>query len=210
MIRSMHRLGVRMAGLTWNRSNAFADGLSDETGVGLTPLGRELLDEMGALGMALDVSHLSPRGCELALEHFEGTVLASHSNADAVHRNPRNLADDVLAAIGDRGGVVGLVATPAFTGPGDAAAQLARHHDHIARVAGPTAVAFGADFCDYFGPDVAALLPDDPGETDLALLRQPEPDRSTFYRDVLAASGQDADGPLAWSNAMALLERVLP
>jgi len=210
MIRSMHRLGVRMAGLTWNRSNAFADGLADETGVGLTPLGRELLDEMGALGMALDVSHLSPRGCELALEHFEGTVLASHSNADAVHHNPRNLADDVLAAIGERGGVVGLVATPAFTGPGDAAAQLARHHDHIARVAGPKAVAFGADFCDYFGPDVAALLPDDPGETDLALLRQPEPDRSTFYRDVLAASGQEADGPLAWSNAMALLERVLP
>lgn len=210
MIRSLHRLGVRIAGLTWNRSNAFADGLSDETGVGLTPLGRELLDEMAALGMALDLSHLSPFGCELALEQFGGMVLASHANADAVHHNPRNLADDVLAAIGERGGVIGLCATPAFTGPGDPAVQLARHHDHITRVAGPSSVAFGADFCDYFGMDLAALLPENPDETDLALLRQPEPDRSTFYRDVLTAVGQEADGPLAWSNAMALLERVMP
>src|SRR5262249_22234528 len=141
--------------------------------------------------------------------HFSGTVLASHANADAVHHNPRNLADDVLAGIGERGGVVGLCATPVFTGPGDAAGQLARHHDHIAPVAGPSAVAFGADFRDYFGPDLAALLPDDPDESDLALLRQPEPDRSTFYRDVLTAVGQGTDGALAWSNAMALLERVL-
>jgi microsomal dipeptidase-like Zn-dependent dipeptidase len=158
----------------------------------------------------LERFQVSPLGCELALGHFGGTVLASHANADAVHHNPRNLSDEVLAAIGERGGVVGLCATPAFTGPGDAVGQLARHHDHIARVAGPPAVAFGADFCDYFGADLAALLPDDPDETDLALLRQPEPDRATFYRDVLTAAGQESDGPLAWSNAMALLERVLP
>jgi membrane dipeptidase len=209
MIRPLHRLGVRMAGLTWNRSNAFADGLSDETGAGLTPRGRALLDEMAELGMALDLSHLSPRGCALALEHFDGTVLASHANAGAVHANPRNLEDDVLAAIGERGGVVGLCATPAFTGPGDPAVQLTRHRDHIASLAGQAAVAFGADFCDFFGPDVAPLLPEDPDDVDRALAAQPEPDRATFYRDVLAAAGETEDGPLAWGNAMAVLERVL-
>jgi microsomal dipeptidase-like Zn-dependent dipeptidase len=87
-----------MAGLTWNRANAFADGLAEQTGAGITGLGFELLDEMGQLGMALDLSHLSPRGCELALERYGGPVLASHANAAAVFANPRNLADDVLAA----------------------------------------------------------------------------------------------------------------
>src|SRR3954468_19828694 len=104
MIRTLHRLGVRMAGLTWNRANAFADGLAEQTGAGITPLGFELLDEMAELGMALDLSHLSPHGCELALERYGGPVLASHANASSVFANPRNLADDVLAGVGGRGG----------------------------------------------------------------------------------------------------------
>ena len=78
--------------------------------------------------MALDLSHLSPRGCELALERYGGPVLASHANAAAVFANPRNLADDVLAGVGERGGVVGLCAIPAFVGPGDPAQRLAEHH----------------------------------------------------------------------------------
>jgi len=127
MIRTLHRLGVRMAGLTWNRANAFADGLAEQTGAGITGLGVELLDEMAQLGMALDLSHLSPRGCELALERYGGPVLASHANAAAVFANPRNLGDDVLAGVGERGGVVGLCAIPAFVGPGDPAQRLAEH-----------------------------------------------------------------------------------
>jgi membrane dipeptidase len=210
LMRPLHRLGVRMVGLTWNRANPFADGLSGETGAGITPLGLELLAEMEQLGVALDLSHLSPLGCERALQRFSGFVLASHANAKAVHDNPRNLADDVLAAVGERGGVVGLCATPVFTGAGDAAARLAQHHVHMAAVAGPDAVAFGADFCDFFGEDLdPPLLPDPPDDADLLLARQPEPDRARFYADVLAAAGQPADGPLAWGNAVRFLEALL-
>ena len=152
-----------MAGLTWNRANAFADGLAEQTGAGITALGFELLDEMGQLGMALDLSHLSPRGCELALERYGGPVLASHANAAAVFANPRNLADDVLAGVGERGGVVGLCAIPAFVGPGDPTQRLAEHHRHIAAVAGADAVAFGADFCGFFGDGIdPPLLPEQP------------------------------------------------
>ena len=43
LIATLYRLGVRMAGLTWNRSNDFADGLAEDRGVGVTPLGIELL-----------------------------------------------------------------------------------------------------------------------------------------------------------------------
>jgi membrane dipeptidase len=206
LLRPLHRLGVRMAGLAWNRANAFADGLTGETGAGVTPLGFELLAAMEELGVALDLSHLSAYGCERALERFTGHVLASHANAFAVHANPRNLADDVITAVGERDGVIGLCATPAFTGPGDPAARLARHHAHIAALAGSRAVAFGADFGEDLTPP---LLPDPPSDEDVGLARRPEPDRDTFYADVLAAVGEPPDGPLAWGNAIRFLERVL-
>ena len=210
MIRALHRLGVRMAGLTWNRANVFADGLAEQTGAGITGLGFQLLDEMGQLGMALDLSHLSPRGCELALERYAGPVLASHSNAEAVFANPRNLADDVLAGVGERGGVVGLCAIPAFVGPGDPAQRLAEHHHHIVSVGGADAVAFGADFCGFFGDGIdPPLLPEQPSDVDTMLARQPEPPRETFYGDVLSATGQPDDGALAWGNAVRFLEGVL-
>ena len=88
---------------------------------------------MERLGIALDLSHLTPHGCEVALGAFGGRVCASHANARAVARNPRNLADDVLAEVGRRGGVVGVNCIPAFLGPGDPIDRAVAHHDHIAQ-----------------------------------------------------------------------------
>ena len=211
MLVPLWRLGVRMAGLTHNRANAFADGVGEHDGPGISGLGIELLERMAELGVALDLSHLSRRGCAIALERFAGPVLASHANADVVHRSPRNLADDVLGELGRRGGVVGLCAVPAFVGSGDPYQRAAEHHRHVTSVAGAAAVAFGADFCDYFGPDTdGPILPDDPSSDDLALARQPEPDRGSYYARVLQATGETEDGPLASANALRFLEAALP
>ena len=211
LIASLHRLGVRMAGLTWNRSNDFADGLAEDRGVGVTPLGRELLGEMERLGIALDLSHLTPRGCEVALDVFGGRVCASHANARAVERNPRNLADDVLAEVGRRGGVVGVNCIQAFLGAGDPIDRAVAHHDHIARVAGDGAPAFGADFCEWLGGDEddVPLLPDDATEEERAHARTPEPPRETFYADVVARVDDAARAPLAEHNALRFLGGVL-
>ena len=211
LIATLHRLGVRMAGLTWNRSNDFADGLAEDRGVGVTPLGIELLGEMQRLGIALDLSHLTPHGCEVALGAFGGSVCASHANARAVARNPRNLADDVLAEVGRRGGVVGVNCIPAFLGPGDPIDRAVAHHDHIASVAGDGAPAFGADFCDWLGggDDDVPLLPEDPTEEELAHARTPEPPRETFYADVLGRLGDAVRTPLAEGNALRFLRGVL-
>ena len=86
LVKVFERLGVRLIGPVWNRANAFADGVVEAAGPGLTALGERLLAEMEELGIALDLSHLSPRGCERALERFGGTVLASHSNSASVWR----------------------------------------------------------------------------------------------------------------------------
>jgi membrane dipeptidase len=213
LITSLHRLGVRMAGLTWNQANEFADGLAEDRGVGVTPLGLELLGEMERLGIALDLSHLSRRGCEVALEAFSGAVCASHANAKAVERNPRNLDDDVLAEVGRRGGVVGVNAIPAFLGGGDPIERAVTHHAHIARVAGSAATAFGADFCEWLGPDPLGddlpLMPEDATAEELEHARTSEPPRESFYADVLAGVDPEQREPLAQANAMRFLGGVL-
>jgi membrane dipeptidase len=199
--------------LTWNHANAFADGVGADTGRGITAAGRRLLAQMEELGIALDLSHLAPTACRAALDVFEGTVLASHANADAVHHSPRNLSDDLLSEIGARGGVVGLAAIPAFVGAGDYAERLAAHHAHVERVAGPGAAAFGADFCAYFGSSEGPLLAAHPSAEDESLAATPEPPREVFYdrvcEAVAARSGEAAIEPLRRGNAMHLLERVL-
>jgi membrane dipeptidase len=209
LLRTFHRLGVRMIGLTWNHANAFADGVGEPGGPGITSLGLELLAGMEEHGVALDLSHLSPRGCEVALERFGGAVLASHANARTVYESPRNLGDDVLRGVGERRGVVGLCAVPAFVGAGPFAERLAAHHQHIAGLAGAEAPAFGADFCDFFGDIDGPIMPDRPTDTDLELAGTPEPPRDAFYQQVLAAVGERLGGRLASANALRFLEEAL-
>ncbi len=139
-------------------------------------------------------------------------MFASHANARAVGRHQRNLDDDLLAAIGERGGVVGLACIPAFLGPGDPIERAREHHDHVRAVAGPGATAFGADFCDWLpGPDLGPpLAPPDPTPEELALAERPEPTRERFHADVLAAVPADQRAPLARDNALRFLRTVLP
>jgi membrane dipeptidase len=210
----VHQRGVRMIGLTWNDANAFADGVGEDRGRGLTSQGERLLTGMEELRIALDLSHLAPLACHEAFDRFGGTVLASHANAYSEMRSPRNLRDDVLAELGARDGAVGLVAIPAFTGTGAYAERLARHHAQIAAVAGPGAPAFGADFCDFFGPSQdGPLLPDEPTAEDRALATSPEPPREAFYAavcdEVRRAAGDDAVTALQSKNALRVLRRVL-
>jgi membrane dipeptidase len=215
LVKVFERLGVRLIGPVWNRANAFADGVVEAAGPGITTLGERLLSEMQQLGIALDLSHLSPRGCERALELFGGTVLASHSNSASVFANGRNAPDELLREIGRRDGVCGLNAVQVFVGHGDVHERLADHAEAIARLAGRTAPAFGCDFTDFLpaGPaePVGLGLPPD---SDPDLMGIPQPERETLYAGVagvLRARGwdeQEVQGALG-ENALRLLRRCL-
>src|SRR6476620_5386338 len=112
-----HALGVRMAGLTWNRRNAFADGAAEDGG-GLSRLGRELVDRLVSLGVILDVAHASPGVFAEVVERVAGApVLCSHGGCRAVHETPRNLDDDQLLALADAGGLFGVMLHPIAIGP---------------------------------------------------------------------------------------------
>jgi membrane dipeptidase len=112
LLRTFHRLGVRYMTLTWSNTNELGDSSGDmeKAGVkhhgGLTPLGREAVQEMNRLGMLVDVSHVADKTFFDALEVSRAPVIASHSGCRALTNHPRNMTDEMLRAVAKNGGVV--------------------------------------------------------------------------------------------------------
>lgn len=150
LLRSFHRLGVRMMSLTWNYRNRLGDGVvgSPARRRGLTSLGRETLREMERLGMIVDVSHLSERTFWDVMEATNAPVVATHSNAHKICKHPRNLTDGQIRAISESGGFVGLNFCPDFLYLGGEASMrdVIRHARHIAEVGGTKVLVVGSDF----------------------------------------------------------------
>jgi membrane dipeptidase len=142
-----HELGVRMAGLTWNRRNAFADGAAEEGG-GLSRLGRALVDRLVSLGVVLDLAHASTGTFAEILERAGGApVICSHGGCRTVHDTPRNLSDEQLAALGEAGGLFGLMLHPLAIDPVERTIdRVVDHLDHAVSVIGADRVCLGGDF----------------------------------------------------------------
>jgi len=103
---------------------------------------------MARLGMILDVSHLSDAGFWDVIDLFEGPIIASHSSCRALCATPRNLSDDQIRALADRGGVIGINFSPSFVKKGGRATveDVAAHVLHVVEVAGIDHVGYGSDF----------------------------------------------------------------
>lgn len=155
VLRLLHRLGVRLLTLTWSNRNELADGVweADSKG-GLTSFGKEVVQEMGRLGMIVDVSHLSPTGFWDVAEMVGGPFVASHSNALALCGHPRNLSDDQVRCISEHGGVIGVnLCGPHLTDAGEATLDdVIAHVEYLWQVAGDEHVGIGTD---YDGIDAA-------------------------------------------------------
>lgn len=153
LLRSMYRMGVRVASLTHFGRTQLADGSAlEENGAGLTPAGREAIEEMERVGIIVDVSHLSAAGTDEILERATTPVIATHSSCRAIRDHHRNLRDDQLRAIAATGGVVGINFFPEFIDPEDLSiGRLVDHIAHAIEVAGEDHVGLGPDFVrEYF------------------------------------------------------------
>lgn len=151
LLHLLFRLGIRMVGLTWNQRNRLADGIAErECRGGLTAYGRAFLAEADALGLMVDVSHLSPAGVDDVLRLSGGHVLASHAAAAAVYDHPRNLSDAHIRGIADRGGMIGVPAFPYLLGASPSVETAVDHVVHLLETAGEDHVGIGADFVDIF------------------------------------------------------------
>jgi membrane dipeptidase len=156
--------GVRILGPAWTGTR-YAGG-TGEPGP-LTPAGRTLLDAMTEVGMILDLSHMSEEGSLEALDRYEGSLIASHSNPLALmphsRRPERYLSDRVIVGIAERGGVIGIVLPNYFLVDGwkpedgrDAVTldNVVAHIDHICQLLGSAKyVGIGSDFDGGFGLD---------------------------------------------------------
>lgn len=147
-LRVLYKLGVRAMTLTWNENNELAGAALARGNKGLTKLGHEVIDEMCALGMAIDVSHLSDKGIEDVLKQTDQPIFASHSNARSVLHSERSLPDEFISEIARRGGVVGVNFYPKqLNGKHDADIQdVIRHMQHVIKIGGPNCCCIGSDF----------------------------------------------------------------
>jgi membrane dipeptidase len=141
-------LGLRIASLTWNRRNPFADGTAEEGDGGLSGLGQDLVDRLVELGVVLDLAHASPRTfADVLARTDDAPVLVSHAGCRAVHDHPRNLTDDQLRALAERGGLLGVMLLPLVVDPARPTIGRAIDHlEHAVAVMGVEHVALGGDF----------------------------------------------------------------
>ncbi|MCI2048074.1 MAG: dipeptidase [Faecalibacterium sp.] len=163
VLRQLYALGARMMTLTWNYPNELANpnlAPGDEADVlpcrpntetGLTEKGFAFLAEMERLHMTVDVSHLSDKGFWDIVAHGTRPFAASHSNCRALAPHSRNLTDEMIRAMAERGCLAGLNYCAGFLEP-DPAAQastvdrIAEHAAHFKQVGGIEMIALGSDF----------------------------------------------------------------
>lgn len=144
--------GVRLLTLTWNHKSVFGGSAARDQNEGLTLRGEQLVRDCEALGIIVDVSHLSDQGfydvCEIATKPF----VASHSNARALCAHNRNLTDDMFVQIVNRKGLVGInLYTPFLVRQSDSRLEdILDHIEHFLGFYGERHLALGCDFdgCD--------------------------------------------------------------
>jgi membrane dipeptidase len=149
-IRELYNKGVRLITLTWNYENCIGfpnSNVRSESDKGLKDFGIEAVDLMNELGMIVDVSHLNDGGFFDVAKHSKKPFIASHSNARALCAVSRNLTDEMLKVLGDKGGVAGINFCHEFLAEGATTRidDIVRHAVYISQKAGVEAVAFGSD-----------------------------------------------------------------
>ena len=110
-LEELYRQGIRLITLTWNYENSIGFPNSREPELmnrGLKPFGIEVVRRMNELGMLIDVSHLSDGGFWDVVRYSTKPFVASHSNARVLCSHPRNLTDEMIKALAEKGGVAGV------------------------------------------------------------------------------------------------------
>lgn len=166
-LRDFYRLGVRMMTLTWNFKNELAYpnqlGILDSEGKprhipdtehGLTETGIAFVQEMERLGMIIDISHLNDAGIWDVFRYTKKPFVASHSNARGVAGHPRNLTDEMIRALAERGGVAGINYCASFLRDDENGVEpthsycrdMVAHMKHMKQIGGIGCIGLGSDF----------------------------------------------------------------
>src|SRR5439155_14735362 len=154
LLRIFYEVGVRSIGLTHARSNAAGHGgifaSSGSSPAGLTPFGREVVRQCEGLGVIIDLAHINPAGFRDVMHITTKPLIVSHTNARKFYDIERNISDDQIKIIGQRGGVIGV--NSVLVSPRKVESTLDRYVDHIEHIAsliGIDGVGIGFDFFEF-------------------------------------------------------------
>ncbi|MBN2231176.1 MAG: membrane dipeptidase [Candidatus Thorarchaeota archaeon] len=115
----LYGLGIRQMGLVYSESNRLGTGLDEMRDGGLTDFGYDCVIRMNKVGMLVDVSHVSDQTARDTIESSTRPVIISHAGSKTVHPIKRMVPDDVLRALAEIGGVIGIEAAPGYTATKD-------------------------------------------------------------------------------------------
>lgn len=146
--------GIRLISLTWNDENCFGNPNSFKRSVmekGLSNFGKEAISEMNRLGILVDVSHLSDAGFWDVVRYTTEPFVASHSNCRSLNPHPRSMSDEMIHALAEKGGVIGVNFSPEFlvqdlSNKESKIEYLIAQIKQIKKVGGINSVALGSDF----------------------------------------------------------------
>lgn len=161
-LETLYEKGVRLMTLMWNYENCIGNPNSKDIQImqkGLKPFGIEVVERMGDMGMIVDVSHASDGSFWDVIRYAKGPVVASHSNCRALCEHPRNLSDEMIRALANKGGVSGLNLYGVFLGTQTESKieEMAAHILHMIKVGGSDFPAIGTDFDGFKGMEVMEI-----------------------------------------------------
>ena len=195
-LKQAYQDGVRLITLTWNYPNGLGEPHCGEQHKKLTPKGIEFVEAMQDLGIIVDCSHLNDAGTEQLGDILDVPFIASHSNAREVTAHTRNLPDNLIKLIANKGGVIGLNFAQSFLGT----SPVSRIEDIVKH---------GLYLINKGGEDVVALVTDFDGIKPNTEIR----DASEMYRlyDAFKEAGLSVEQceKLFWKNADRLLKEIL-
>ena len=195
-LKQAYKDGVRLITLTWNYPNGLGEPHCGEQHKKLTPKGIKFVEAMQDLGIIVDCSHLNDAGTEQLGDILDAPFVASHSNAREVTAHTRNLPDNLIKLIANKGGVIGLNFAQSFLGtsPVSRIEDIVKHGLYLINKGGEDVVALGTDF-DGIKPNTEIK------------------DASEMYRlyDAFKEAGLSVEQceKLFWKNADRLLKEIL-
>lgn len=149
LVEILHTLGLRFMQLTYNNQSLLACGCYEDEDSGLTRMGRAVVAEMNRVGLVVDMSHSGERSTLDAIECSTRPIAITHANPFNWHPARRNKSDDVLKALGETGGMLGVSVYPHHLRQGsdcsldDFCGMIARTADLM----GPERIGMGSDLC---------------------------------------------------------------
>ena len=152
----LYEFGARHASLTWN---PLATGIRGDADRGLTEDGIKALHKIQDKHMLFDVSHLNDKSFWDIMKHAVGPVVATHSGSRRLCPVPRNLTDEMIKALVETGGMIGVNAYYEFISVNQeerTVDMLAKHIDHMVDIAGIDRIGFGFDFCEFLEDEASS------------------------------------------------------